>query len=277
MDVGILTLVENSVRKSDLIAEFGLSFLITTKNETILFDTGPGFSLIPNAARMDIDLNKVSSIVLSHGHHDHTGGLSGILNSIGSRPVYAHPSAFLPKYSKKDSELISIGMPTDLKVLKQAGMEPCSCTGPVEVSPGIMITGPIPRVTDFERVPSHFLRDDPNDSRLIHDSLEDDQALIIAHKDAPVLVLGCSHSGLINTLLYASQLTGTNHFSLVVGGTHLISANDLCLKKTEDQLNQFKIDRIAPCHCTGFRGQIALWQKFGKSFILNSTGDFIEC
>jgi 7,8-dihydropterin-6-yl-methyl-4-(beta-D-ribofuranosyl)aminobenzene 5'-phosphate synthase len=124
---------------------------------------------------------------------------------------------------------------------------------------------------------SHFHRDAPDGSGLIHDSLEDDQALIIAHKDAPILVLGCSHSGFINTLLYAAQLTGTNHFSLVVGGTHLISADDSCLEKTEKHLNQFKIDRIAPCHCTGFRGQIALWQKFGNSFVLNSTGDRIEC
>jgi 7,8-dihydropterin-6-yl-methyl-4-(beta-D-ribofuranosyl)aminobenzene 5'-phosphate synthase len=109
----------------------------------------------------------------------------------------------------------------------------------------------------------------------MRDFINKQQALIIANKDAPILVLGCSHSGLINTLLYAAQLTGTNHFSLVVGGTHLISANDSCLKKTEEHLNQFKIDRIAPCHCTGFKGQIALWQKFGKSFILNSTGGAI--
>jgi 7,8-dihydropterin-6-yl-methyl-4-(beta-D-ribofuranosyl)aminobenzene 5'-phosphate synthase len=277
MDISIFTLVENSVQKPELIAEYGLSFLVTTKDETILFDTGQGFALISNAARMGIDLNEISSIVLSHGHHDHTGGLSEILNSIGSRQVYAHPSAFLPKYSKKDSEPISIGIPTDLKALKQAGMEHRGCTGPIEVSAGILLTGPIPRTTDFEQVPSHFLRDTPNGSGLIHDSLEDDQALIIAHKDAPVLVLGCSHSGLINTLLYAVELTGKKHFSLVVGGTHLISANDLCLKKTEEHLDQFKIDRIAPCHCTGFRGQIALWQKFGQSFVLNSTGDRIVC
>jgi 7,8-dihydropterin-6-yl-methyl-4-(beta-D-ribofuranosyl)aminobenzene 5'-phosphate synthase len=277
MDIGIFTLVENSVQKSDLIAEFGLSFLIITKSETILFDTGPGFSLIPNAAQMDINLNKISNIVLSHGHHDHTGGLSGILDSIGPRPVYAHPLAFLPKYSKKDNELISIGIPTDLKTLTQSGMEHRSCTGPIEVTPGILLTGPIPRVTDFEQVPTHFLRDAPDGSGLIHDSLEDDQALIIANKEAPVLVLGCSHSGLINTLLYATQLSGTNHFSLVVGGTHLVATDDLCLKKTEKHLNQFKIDRIAPCHCTGFKGQIALWQKFGNSFVLNSTGDLIEC
>jgi 7,8-dihydropterin-6-yl-methyl-4-(beta-D-ribofuranosyl)aminobenzene 5'-phosphate synthase len=277
MGTCIDTLVENSVLKDGLITEFGLSLLITTQHETILFDTGQGFSLISNAARMGIDLNRISSIVLSHGHHDHTGGLAEVLNSIGSKQVYAHPSAFLPKYSKKDSDLTSIGIPADPKNLKQAGMEHRVCTGPIEVSSGILLTGPIPRITDFERVPSHFLRDAPDGSGLIHDSLEDDQALIIAHKEAPILVLGCSHSGLINTLLYATQLTGTNHFSLVVGGTHLISADDSCLGKTVEHLNQFKIDRIAPCHCTGFEGQAALWQKFGKAFILNSTGDRIEC
>jgi 7,8-dihydropterin-6-yl-methyl-4-(beta-D-ribofuranosyl)aminobenzene 5'-phosphate synthase len=84
-------------------------------------------------------------------------------------------------------------------------------------------------------------------------------------------------SGKFSSKLYAAQLLGTNHFSLVVGGTHLIAADDLCLKKTEEHLNQFKIDRIAPCHCTGFKGQVALWRKFGKSFTLNSTGDRIEC
>jgi 7,8-dihydropterin-6-yl-methyl-4-(beta-D-ribofuranosyl)aminobenzene 5'-phosphate synthase len=277
MDITIWTLVENTVQKPGLIAEHGLSLLIATPGGDILFDTGQGFAVIPNAARMEIDLRRISSIVLSHGHHDHTGGLSSVLAEIGARPVFAHPSAFSRKYSRKEGKLRSIGVPVNQEALEHAGMRLRSCTGPVEVVPGVLATGPIPRVADFERVPPHFLTDAPEESNLVQDLLQDDQALILGQRDAPAVVLGCGHSGIVNTLLYATKLTGTKRFSLVIGGTHLIDADETRLARTLDSLQQFEIMRIAPCHCTGQRGLFALWEKFGAAFLSNTTGDRIEC
>jgi 7,8-dihydropterin-6-yl-methyl-4-(beta-D-ribofuranosyl)aminobenzene 5'-phosphate synthase len=277
MVLRIRTLVEDTVEKPDLIGEHGLSLLISTSGGDILFDTGQGAALPRNAIRMGVDWERVTSIVLSHGHYDHTGGLAGVLAETGARPVFVHPSAFAPKYSKKTGELRSIGVRANRDTLEGAGMQLRTCTAPVEVAPGVLATGPIPRVTAYEQVPPHFLTASAEKSDVVPDLLEDDQALILGSRNAPVLVLGCAHSGIVNTLLYASELAGTNRFSLVIGGTHLIDADEMRLQRTLEALRQFEIMKIAPCHCTGLRGQFALWENFGSAFQANHTGDRIEC
>jgi len=277
MVLRIRTLVEDTVEKPDLVGEHGLSLLIATPDGDILFDTGQGAALVRNAVRMGVDWKRITSIVLSHGHYDHTGGLAGVLAETGARPVFAHPSAFVPKYSKKTGELRSVGMPACRETLEGAGMQLRTCTAPVEVAPGVLATGPIPRVTGFEQVPPHFLTASAKKSDLVHDLLEDDQALILGSRSAPVVVLGCAHAGIVNTLLYAAQLAGTNRFSLVIGGTHLIDADEMRLQRTLEALRQFEIMKIAPCHCTGLRGQFALWQNLGAAFQANHTGDRFEC
>jgi 7,8-dihydropterin-6-yl-methyl-4-(beta-D-ribofuranosyl)aminobenzene 5'-phosphate synthase len=277
MFIRIRTLVEDTVEKPDLIGEHGLSLLVSTPGGDILFDTGQGNALLRNAVRMGVDWKRVTSIVLSHGHYDHTGGLTGVLAETGTRPVFAHPAAFAPKYSKKTGELRSIGMPANRETLESAGMQLRTCTAPVEVAPGVLATGPIPRVTGFEQVPAHFLTASAEKSDIVPDGLEDDQALILGNRNAPAVVLGCAHSGIVNTLLHASKLAGTNRFSLVIGGTHLIDADEVRVQKTMEALRQFEIMKIAPCHCTGLRGQFALWEKFGTAFHTNHTGDRIEC
>jgi 7,8-dihydropterin-6-yl-methyl-4-(beta-D-ribofuranosyl)aminobenzene 5'-phosphate synthase len=260
-----------------LIGEYGLSLLISTPGGDILFDTGQGAALVRNAVRMGIDWKRITSIVLSHGHYDHTGGLAGALAETGARSVFAHPSAFAPKYSRKTGELRSIGMPANREALEGAGMQLRTCTAPVEVAPGVLATGPIPRVTGFEQVPPHFLTLPAEKSDLVPDLLEDDQVLILDSRSAPVVVLGCAHAGIVNSLLYAAELAGTNCFSLVIGGTHLIDADEIRLQRTLEALQQFEIMKIAPCHCTGLRGQFALWENFGAAFHPNHTGDRIEC
>ena len=277
MVLRIRTLVEDTVEKPDLIGEHGLSFWISTPDGDILFDTGQGAALVRNAVRIGIDWKRITSIVLSHGHYDHTGGLASVLAETGAKPVFAHPSAFAPKYSRKTGELRSIRMPASRETLESAGMQLRACTAPVEVAPGVLATGPIPRVTGFEQVPPHFLTLPAEKSDLVPDLLEDDQALILGPRSAPVVVLGCAHAGIVNTLLYAAELAGTNRFSLVIGGTHLIDADEMRLQRTLEALRQFEIMKIAPCHCTGLRGQFALWEQFGAVFQPNHTGDRIEC
>lgn len=277
MNVTIHTLVENSVNRIGPIAEYGLSFLVAAGAENILFDTGLGSALLHNAGQMGIDLACVTKIVLSHGHRDHTGGLPAALGQTGPQTVFAHPAAFTPKYSNRSKKMQSIGIPAELAVLEQSGMQLQRCEGPMEISPGVFASGPIPRVTDFEHVPAHFLKDADDGSGYVPDTLADDQAIIIELGHNPVVVLGCGHSGLINTLLYAAELTGTSRFSLVVGGTHLIDTDGTQLRKTLSNLDRFDIQRIAPCHCTGLQGKVALFEKFGSAYLQNATGDRIDC
>jgi 7,8-dihydropterin-6-yl-methyl-4-(beta-D-ribofuranosyl)aminobenzene 5'-phosphate synthase len=270
----ILTLVENTVHRQKLLAEHGLSMLIKTEARTVLFDTGDGQVLLPNAANMDVDLHQVDRIVLSHGHHDHTGGLLKLLEHVGPRKVHAHPGIMQPKFSVRQEDVRSIGLPKARECLEQAGADFQLSEDPVEILPGILSTGRIPRETDFEPV-STFFKSKSGDE-MVQDELWDDQSLIVESGDGPVLILGCAHSGLVNTLLHARSLIGGRSFAAVIGGTHLVAADESRLQRTLDELRQFDIGRIAPCHCTGFRAQVALSEAFGERFCLNSVGDSLE-
>lgn len=269
----ILVLVENTVRRTDLIAEHGLSFLIQNRDGTVLFDTGQGAALLPNAERLKLDLSSVDRIVLSHGHHDHTGGLKAVLEHIGPREVLAHPDALQPKLAATRDEVRTIGMP-DRASLERAGARFDLSDAPREVVPGVTATGTVPRNTDFEVVPDRFQRFDGD--RRVHDEIWDDQALVVETGEGPVVVLGCAHAGLINTLDYVSELTGERRFAAVVGGTHLVEADEAAVRNTMEALQGFSIGRLAPCHCTGFAGQATMWQHFGESFAVTGTGDRLE-
>lgn len=274
MKMTITTLAENTVRRPGLIAKHGLSFLIQTDRGTVLFDTGQGYALIHNAARLDVDLGKVDRIVLSHGHFDHTGGLRQVLGRIGPREVFAHPDALRPKYSVREGRVWAIGIPGRREDLEEAGATFRLSESPAEILPGIVATGRIPRTSGFEQVGAHFRAGPEKDST--QDLLRDDQALIVETGEGPVVVLGCAHAGLVNTLFYAAELAGGRKFAGVIGGTHLIDADESRLRRTVETLGAFEIGRMAACHCTEFRGQVALYEAFGKRFVPHATGDRIE-
>jgi 7,8-dihydropterin-6-yl-methyl-4-(beta-D-ribofuranosyl)aminobenzene 5'-phosphate synthase len=270
----ILTLSENTVRRRGMVAEHGVAFLVQTSESTILFDTGQGHALTHNARHLGVDLRSIQSVVLSHGHFDHTGGLHHLLESIGSRPVLAHPDALAQKYSVRKGEVRSIGMPQPRDVLERSGATFCLHKEPLVVAPGITATGFVPRVTDFEHVGAHFQTG--TEGELRQDTILDDQSVIVETAGGPVVILGCAHAGLINTLLYATKLTGSNHFCAVIGGTHLVDADEERMRRTLEALASFDIEQIAPCHCTGFKGQVALSQAFGKQYVENNVGSRFE-
>ena len=273
MGTTVLTLVENTAQGTGLLGEHGMSCWVETDRGAVLFDTGQGLGLLPNAETLEIDLGKADAIVLSHGHFDHTGGLRKVLEQTGAKPVFAHPEALAPKYSVRDGKVREIGIPDARADLEALGASFCLDEGPVEIIPGVTATGRVPRVTDFER-PGENFQSGPKD-RLAHDMIWDDQSLILETAEGPVVVTGCAHAGIVNTLLYASELAGGKRFTAVVGGTHLVGANEEGLARTIEGLRQFDIGRMAPCHCTGFRGQVGLLNAFGDRFTLNRVGDHL--
>ncbi|MBD3184249.1 MBL fold metallo-hydrolase [Candidatus Poribacteria bacterium] len=270
----ITTLVENEVGKAGLLAEHGLSFLIETDNETILFDTGQGCALIHNAEEMGVDLSKVNKIVLSHGHADHTGGLKDALKACGGANVYAHPGAFDEKYSVAKCQRRSIGIPYTIESLELMGAKLHLSKEPVQIAPGIQTTGEIPRVTDFEVIPDRLCTIKENN--LIKDELKDDLSLIIQGKNGILVVFGCGHSGIINTLKKVDQLMHNTYISMVIGGIHLIDASKGRIDKTIQELDKFNIDKMGLCHCTGKLATIRLYEHFGGKVFFNHVGTNLE-
>jgi len=270
MEIKITTLSENTANYGFL-GEWGLSLLIETDGVRVLMDTGLSFSAIHNAGLMGLDLATIDRIVLSHGHADHTGGLREVLRSTGNIEVIAHPDVWTDKYSRRgEGTERKIGIPFSREELEELGARFNLTREPVHITDHIMTTGEIPMSTDYEAIDSHlFVRDG---DELKPDPLADDLALVIDTDFGLVVILGCAHRGMVNTLRHARTLTGQEVVYAIIGGTHLIGASEERLERTIADLREMGIQRLGVSHCTGFPASARLSQAFEDSFFLNNAG-----
>ena len=278
----IVTLNENQAPvKSNLIAEWGLSFLLKTEKKTILFDTGRNISVCYNAQLLGIDLNKIDKIVLSHSHSDHTGGLRQILERMNKKKeieVIAHPNIWATKYNRyNDKPDKYMGMPFQQAELEKFGACFHLTNKLIKIADGMVTSGEIPLITDYEKVNSK------NTKRLIledgnykEDEILDDQAIFFKTEQGLIIIAGCAHRGIINTLYHARKITGVNQIYAVIGGAHLIEASEERLNQTIDALQELNIKKIGLCHCTGLRAASLLFQKFPNQFININSGTVLE-
>ena len=276
MALRITTLSENTARLGDFLGEWGLSMLVETDEATVLLDAGKGFSATYNADTLGIDLCKVDKIVLSHGHYDHTGGLREVLRRIKKQvEIIAHPDIWQAKYARREGEPVRyIGIPFQRNELESIGANFNLTTESVRITEHIITTGEIPMVTDFERIDEAlFVK---LDSGWQPDKLADDQALIIKKAHGLVVILGCAHRGIINTLYHAQKLTGVETINAVIGGSHLINASEEHLWQTISVLKELEVKKLGLCHCTDLPAISVLAQEFGDKFIFNKAGTVVE-
>ena len=269
--IHITTLV-NNVLPHPLVSEHGLSFWIEYAGKNILFDTGKTDVVIKNADMLDIDLSKTDIIVLSHGHYDHTGGLDKVLELAPDATVYLHPDAAKVRYScYPNKQPKDISMPTNVcqKVGELASKNNVIYTTKPQLLHGkLMTTGAIPRITDYEDVGGPFYLDK---KAQIPDTLNDDQALYIELPKGLVVIVGCAHSGVINTLDAISTSTGQHEIYAVIGGMHLVNASPARIENTVEAFKKYDIQKIIPLHCTGQSALEYLIDTFGSQCLsLNS-------
>ena len=276
MGLQIITLSENTAGLGGLMAEWGLSILVESDEQTILFDTGQSLSASHNAGQMDIDLRLVDKIVLSHGHFDHTGGLKQILLDIGKEiEVIAHPDIWAAKFSRREGEEARyIGIPFHRQTLESLGARFNLSREPVRITDSIMTTGEIPMVTDYETIEPRLQVKEGK--RFKPDKLLDDQALIITTGAGLVVILGCAHRGVINTLYHAQKLTGVKAIYGVFGGCHLINATEERVWLTIAALKELGVQHLGLSHCTGLAASAIMAREFGDCFLFNVAGTTVS-
>ena len=276
MKLSITTLSENTAG-GGVLAEWGLSILIETDTMNILLDTGRSISVSHNADILGVDLGKIDKIVLSHSHADHTGGLREVLRRMRKKvEIIAHPDVWAAKYSRRQGqEDYYIGIPFQRQELESLGASFNLTTESIKITDSIMTTGEVPMVTDFEEIePNRFFMKE--DTGFKPDKLLDDQALVINTEQGLVVILGCAHRGIINTLYHAQQLTGVKEIQMVLGGCHLIGATEERIWLTIAALKEMVVQKIGVCHCTGLPAAAIMAQELGDSFFFNNAGTRIN-
>jgi len=271
MEIRITTLSENTADQGYL-AEWGLSMFIEADGAKVLFDTGAGIAAVHNAQLFGIDLATVDRIVISHGHRDHTGGLREVLMRMKKEvEVIAHPDIWAAKYSRrgKRPEQFS-GLPFRQELLENLGARFNMTREPVHITDRFFTTGEIPMLSTYEEIDSGLF--DKETGEMLPDELKDDLALVIDAEYGLVVILGCAHHGIINTLKHAQKLAGKKLIYAAIGGTHLLNASRERLEKTTADLKAMGVQYLGVSHCTGFEASAYLAREFGEGFFMNNSG-----
>jgi len=262
----ITILAENSVEKRGFLAEHGLSFYINYGKEKYLFDTGQGLVLSHNAKKLDINLEQISSVILSHGHDDHTGGLDKLLKINSEVEIIAHREAFSSKFKKADGKLEFIGNNTDRENIKKF----TNAEKKTEINKGMYVTGEVP-VAKNKYINEKYISGKRKNK--VVDNFKDDISLYFDTPEGIIVLLGCSHKGVVNILEYVKELTNGKRIKAIIGGMHLKHSSDKKVTKIIDYFSRLNFDLLVPIHCTGTRAAMMMKDRFKSKVKIASVGE----
>ncbi|QJB56204.1 MBL fold metallo-hydrolase [Pseudodesulfovibrio sp. zrk46] len=259
-------LVDNNALGGKLLhAEPALSMLIADDETRVLMDAGYTDAFLNNARRMGIDLLDIDHVVLSHGHYDHTWGLDALIRhyyeagrlklTVPHPTLVAHPRVFETKFDPNEPEF----GPLFSKDKAQRHFNLKLSAEPRWITKRMLFLGEIERRFDFEATAPSGYRMTAEGS--IKDDLLDDSSLVYVTDTGLVVITGCAHAGVCNTVEYARQVTGVDKVRAVIGGFHLRNAKPERLDPTTDYLANLELEALYPCHCTDLAAKIALARK----------------
>jgi 7,8-dihydropterin-6-yl-methyl-4-(beta-D-ribofuranosyl)aminobenzene 5'-phosphate synthase len=262
-------LVDNEARQG-LLKEHGFSAWIEVAGLRVLFDTGQGPAFAANARSLGVDPSHADMIVLSHGHFDHSGGLTLASACAPGAPVFAHPDSLGPRYAVRNGAAQAIGMPAEARAALEAHPAGVRWTSEaMQLADGVGVTGPVPRLTGYEDTGGPFFID-PEGAH--PDPITDDLALWVRTDRGLVVIAGCCHAGLVNTLRQAMKLSGEPRLRAVLGGFHLGEAGEARLAETLCELRSLGPELIVPCHCTGAAAVQRLAGELGERVVPGFSG-----
>ena len=263
----IVTLIENLVYKQGLVTEHGLSIYIETENRKILFDAGQTGLFLQNAQKLGIAIEDIDSLVLSHGHYDHTGGLYPFLEKNNKAKVFAKKDIFIPKYHGRNR---FIGTLRNEKLLKDRLIY---VDVPTEIADGVFI---MPDIIIQNSLDTHFKEMyKKTGSEFIPDEFDDELFLVLKKNEQINIVTACSHRGITNICT-----TATEHFKLpvglILGGFHMKNCSKEQCGYIMQYFSQIRPISIGVCHCTGVEKYSEMIRDCESNLFYNFTGNEIN-
>jgi 7,8-dihydropterin-6-yl-methyl-4-(beta-D-ribofuranosyl)aminobenzene 5'-phosphate synthase len=249
----ITSLIDDYCPKRIFRGEHGLSLLIETASAKILFDTGQSSAFLANAAALGIDLDTIDAIVLSHGHYDHSGGLSALLQKDRPErvPLYAGKGFSESRYSKVAGKLNDIGLEPEIATI--AEKRACIVEGIREIAAGIFVMS---RAENTERASPRFWK--LHEGEEMPDEFEDELSLVVQESKGIVLITGCAHRGIVTIARSATNAFPNMPLKALVGGFHLVDASSEAIASTIRGIEALNPGALYCSHCTGLSGFAAL-------------------
>ncbi len=259
------------------IGEWGFSALVEADGKRLLFDTGAEpDTVLRNLQALGLDLSDVSEVVLSHAHQDHTGGLATLRKAVAQKSpqaltrVHVGKGFFTPRF--RNGKLYTT-LAAQRAELEAAGIQFIEHAGPAELLPGVWLTGPVARHHPEHNYPKDVLVDTP--AGRVTDTVPEDSSLVLDTPDGLVLLTGCGHAGVVNTLEAAQKVVRPAKVTTVIGGMHLFSADDATLDWTAAQFRRFGVRELIGAHCTGIESVYRLRAGAGldrKTAVVGAVG-----
>ncbi|RLI83505.1 hypothetical protein DRP04_01270 [Archaeoglobales archaeon] len=267
--LNIVVLADNHVlRPGKFAGEYGFAAYIKAVGDWefgILFDTGCGVVLEENMLQAGIDWKDIDYVVLSHRHFDHTGGLMKVIENCKA-PIIAHPDIFRPNFLWMRGRIVNGTLPFTKSQLEARGAQFILTREIFKFMGGIAVSGEIPRKSD-EKVEDMYTLED---GKFVRDQMMDDMAILARTKKGGIVITGCAHSGIINTVNYGIEVLGNVYAAL--GGFHLMfTTPEMAEKRMESVLE--KVELAGPTHCSGSVAQCVAMKK-GKFLQMGSGAVF---
>ena len=271
-----ITLLVDNKAGEGLECVHGFAAWIKIRDRRILFDTGQKGVILKNAKRLGINLADVEVLVLSHGHDDHTDNLPDFYALNPNAPMYCGENIDADRFCCRPGEpTLNWSPPPGAKKIFDSlpSEQKHTLKAPHYLLPGVAITGPVPRLTTFEDVGDALFLDIEGRKP---DPVSDDMSMWFETDKGLIILLGCCHSGIVNTVNYIRKVSRIEKVSGIVGGMHLIRASRERMDKTLEAMKSWNMDFLIPCHCTGDNAMQQMKDYLGDIVTFGCTGTIIE-